>query len=729
MRIAQGAIGEGIARVREAVGIVPRFGEAWNTLGLGLKAQGALTEAIATLVRAAELMPGDPYVLSNLGGALWDAGRLAEAEAVLRQATSIAPALLPAQLARGRIALALGRADMAAECFRAALADGGAEAQGGLGAALLLAGDAAGALGQLHAAAAAAPDNAAIATDLARALAATGAPAAAEARLRALLARAPAERQARLQLGLLLQQRDDRVGAVACLTDLCAEAPDFAPGWLALAVNQGGLGRWADALASFDEAARRMPANPAAHLGRASALQMQERYAEAAEACRAALALAPDLPEAHASLGVVLQELGELDEAVQCHRRVLALRPQLAGQRCSLSQALRDLGRLDEATGEARIAVAQLPQLGFAHASLGFALLAQGAVDEAEACLRRALSLPPEGLDQVCGNGMIALLLGDYAAGLPGFEARWRRPRMARNPILAAGPAWTGTGEIAGRRLLLHAEQGLGDTLQCLRFVPAVVARGAEVLLAVPGKVAPLLPPIAGVSLVPPGQAVPPFDLHCALGSLPAALGLSLADLPGCAMPYLRAPAERRAAWAARLAPAAGGSAAIAGGLFARPMAAPVLRVGLAWSGNPAHRNDRNRSLPLARLAPLLAVAGCQFHMVQTELDDRDVAALAAAGPRLIDQRAGLADLADTAALMDGLDLVISVDSAPAHLAGALGRPLWLLLPAVPDWRWLLRREDSPWYPTARLFRQRVAGDWDEVIGRVAAELARLARR
>jgi hypothetical protein len=294
---------------------------------------------------------------------------------------------------------------------------------------------------------------------------------------------------------------------------------------------------------------------------------------------------------------------------------------------------------------------------------------------------------------------------------------------MAANPVRQAGPAWTGAQDIAGRTVLLYCEQGLGDTLQFLRFVPAVLARGATVKLAVQPDIIPLLPALPGVTPVPLDQGVPEFDLQCPLVSLPAALGLGLDDLAATAAPYLQPPAERAAAWAARLAPPPAAS-----GLFARRSPArPPYRVGLAWSGNPGHANDRNRSLALRQLAPILAVPGCQFHVVQKDVRDTDIAALMAAtgaSPPLVDPRGLIGDLGDTAAIMARMDLVISVDTATAHLAGALGRPLWLLLPAVPDWRWLLRREDSPWYPTARLFRQRIAGDWAEVVERVAAALA-----
>jgi hypothetical protein len=249
----------------------------------------------------------------------------------------------------------------------------------------------------------------------------------------------------------------------------------------------------------------------------------------------------------------------------------------------------------------------------------------------------------------------------------------------------------------AGRRILLFWEQGLGDTLQFLRYVKLVAAKGGEVVLWVQPPVAPLLADWLGVTVVAGTEAdLPQFDVQCSLLSLPRLFATRPDCIPG-AVPYLKPPTV----W---------------------PRRTGALQVGLAWSGRAAHRNDANRSVALAALAPVLAVPGCDFHVLQTEIRAAD-ADSAAQWPQLIDRHAELHDFADTAALVAGLDLVISVDTAVAHLAGALGVPLWLLLPAVPDWRWLLGRDDSPWYPTARLFRQRRAGAWEPVVARVAAAL------
>jgi hypothetical protein len=258
---------------------------------------------------------------------------------------------------------------------------------------------------------------------------------------------------------------------------------------------------------------------------------------------------------------------------------------------------------------------------------------------------------------------------------------------------------------LAGKTILLHAEQGFGDTIQFVRYVPMLAARGAKIVLEVPDSLMPLLGDIDGViAMISRGQPHPPIDLHCPLMSLPLAFGTTLATIPAT-VPYLRAPAERVEAWRARMP------------------ASDKLRVGLVWSGKPTHRNDHNRSLVFERLAPLLAQPDVDFVSLQREVREADAAALQDATSVLrpdLDQ----ADFADTAAIVATLDLVIAVDTAVAHLTGATAKPLWLLLPYCPDWRWMLDRTDSPWYPGARLFRQPRIGDWDSVIGRVAEALA-----
>jgi hypothetical protein len=260
---------------------------------------------------------------------------------------------------------------------------------------------------------------------------------------------------------------------------------------------------------------------------------------------------------------------------------------------------------------------------------------------------------------------------------------------------------WSGE-DIGGRRLLLHAEQGFGDTIQFARYAPLAAARGADITLAVQPPLVPLLTGLPGVAVIADRDPLPPFDRHCALLSLPRVFATTLDTIPG-GVPYIAAPADRVAAWTPRL-PRDG------------------VRIGLAWSGHPANTKDHERSIPFAQLAPLLAVTGTRFVSLQKDVRAADADAFQQCS--ILDLGPDLRDFADTAAVIARLDLVITVDTAVAHLAGAMGKPVWVLLPRTPDFRWLIDRDTSPWYPSARLFRKAGADGWGAVIARVAAALA-----
>jgi hypothetical protein len=270
-------------------------------------------------------------------------------------------------------------------------------------------------------------------------------------------------------------------------------------------------------------------------------------------------------------------------------------------------------------------------------------------------------------------------------------------------------PSWLGEGALDGRTVLLHAEQGLGDTLQFVRYAPLVARRGARVLLEVQPPLLPLLSGFEGVaSVLAQGTKLPAFDLHCPLLSLPLAFGTEIDSIPA-KIPYIGVSDSRRAKWRERLG--------------AREMP----RIGIAWAGSTAHRNNAKRSLALAQFASLLSTPGVEFVSLQKELSEPDAGLLPDFG-NVLQLGEELADFADTAAVIERLDLVISADTSVAHLAGAIGKPVWILIPLAPDFRWLLAREDSPWYPTARLFRQQRLGDWNSVLGRVRTALVRLTQ-
>ncbi len=325
--------------------------------------------------------------------------------------------------------------------------------------------------------------------------------------------------------------------------------------------------------------------------------------------------------------------------------------------------------------------------------NLGAAERALGNFGAAREAYATAIRHVPDYAEAHCGLGLLDLLLGDARAGFASNEWRWRSPNIPA-PLLK-GQRWLGE-PVNGRTILLHYEQGFGDTIQFLRFVPLVAALGGPVLLRSQRSLERLAVTVRGVTrLVPESERLPRYDLHAYLMSLPLLLGL---DGPPsqCEVPYLAPPAARVAHWRQMLPPAA------------------EKRIGLVWSGNPAHDNDLQRSIDADLLAPLLAVPGCAFFSLHPTVEPPT-------GVKRLPGR--LTDFAETAAAIVNLDLVIAVDTAVAHLAGALGRPVWILLPAVPDWRWGLVSLQTPWYPSARLYRQTARGDWAEVLARVAADL------
>lgn len=473
-----------------------------------------------------------------------------------------------------------------------------------------------------------------------------------------------------------LHQRGDLEAAEVRYRQVLGLQPGHADALHHLGLIAYSAGLLDEAAGHIGESLRRKPANAAAHANLALVHHARGDYEGALAECDTALRLQRQFPEAHYNRGNALRELGRLDDAIASYERALRLRPDFVGPLVNRARTLRDLGRFDAA-------------------------LAGNA---------RALALAPDLAEAHLNQAMIHLLRGDFENGLPEFEWRWRDAQLAAARRDFPVPQWQGDIDPAGRTVLVHAEQGLGDTLQFARYTPLLASRGARVVLEVQPPLQNLLRSLpGGVEVIARGDALPPIDLHCPLLSLPLAFGTRPGSIPA-PVGYVQADAARVSRWLARLGPATG------------------TRVGLVWSGNPDHNNDRNRSLPLAALTPLFR-PGLEFVSLQPAIRPGDDKLLQSGQLPLRHFGGELEDFADTAALASCMDLVIAVDTAGAHLAGALGRPLWLLLPWLPDWRWLLDRDDSPWYPTARLFRQPRPGDWASVITAVARLLDGLIAR
>ncbi len=451
------------------------------------------------------------------------------------------------------------------------------------------------------------------------------------------------------------------------------------------------------------------PDNPAYTNNLGTVLLALHRPQEACALFRRATELKPDYAEAHNNLGNALQKLGQWEDAVAAYRHVLAARPRYAEAHCNLGSALRKQGRLEDAQASYRRALECKPDYATALSNLALVLHEQARYEAALPYYDKALALDPDHAEAHANRAVLLLLLGRFAEGWREYEWRWKVDGFTSSPRDLGRPLWDGS-ELNGETILLHAEQGLGSAIQFVRYGSMVAKRGGRVVVECPRPLFGLFSvltqgaPAPVWRLVVRGEPLPEFDLQAPLMSLPRILGTTLDTIPG-AVPYLAADPAAAAAWRERMQPAE------------RPW------VGLVWAGNPRHMNDRNRSMPAGSFAPLAQQAEGSFFSLQVGAAAQDGRTLP-----IHDLGAEIGDFSDTAAIIANLDLVVSVDTAVAHLAGAMARPTWMLIPYVPEWRWLLDRADTPWYPTMRLFRQRAPGDWRELMDRVIAAMAALRR-
>jgi len=440
--------------------------------------------------------------------------------------------------------------------------------------------------------------------------------------------------------------------------------PDYAEALLAQAKVLDRLGHAQDGLAAIDRALALLPRDVEFHFTRGTILASLDRKEEAAAVFGEILARAPSHAEAWRWRGLIYQKLRRYNEAVADLDHALALRPQYPEAEFDRACTLAELKRIDEAL----------------------------------ASYDRVLAMVPDDDLAVFNRATLVLLRGDFANGWRGYERRWAHKEAAAH-LITDKPRWQGDGVLSGKTILVWGEQGYGDCVQFCRYVPMLAAMGAKVVLEVPARLVPLLHRLEGVSVIASGSARPAYDLQCPVMSLPLAFKTTLQTIPAQG-PYLFAEP-------AKLAPGAGP------------------RIGFVWAGNAAHDEDLRRAMPLAALEPLLK-RPLGFHALQKDITPEDAVALQGwAIPQHSDEQN---DFADAAALIMAMDLIITVDTAIAHVAGALGRPVWLMLPFAAEWRWLLDREDSPWYPTMRLFRQTEPGGWAGVVSRIGAALDRLPK-
>jgi Flp pilus assembly protein TadD len=440
---------------------------------------------------------------------------------------------------------------------------------------------------------------------------------------------------------------------------------------------------------------------------KATAATAASDFQRALELYDQAIALDPAHAEAHYKRGNALRNLGRLDAALDSYTRAIRHKPDYAHALCNRGAVQQALGLTDDALASYDQAIALDPQDALAHYNRALVLQAGSRWDEVVASYDRAIAINPGYAEAQYNRALALLFQGDFENGWRAYEWRWKsaqRLGIGRVRNFAQG-LWLGDVSLDGKRLLLHAEAGLGDTLQFCRYARACAARGATVILEVQPPLRELLAGLEGVTQsIAAGSPLPPFDLHCPLMSLPLALKTTLATVPASAK-YLHVDPARLADWRAKL------------GARRRP------RVGLVWSGNPDNTIDARRSIPLADWLPHLP-RDFQYFSLQKQLRDADRATLSGCS-FIVPFDVMSMEFADTAALCECLDVIVTVDTSVAHLCGALGRRTWVLLPQTPDWRWMRDREDTPWYPSMKLYRQRTAGDWDEVLGRVATDLRR----
>jgi tetratricopeptide (TPR) repeat protein len=492
----------------------------------------------------------------------------------------------------------------------------------------------------------------------------------------------------------------------------CRQAIKLRPALLPAYMNLGrallAAGQTDEAIAAFDAVIARKPDAAEARANLAMALHRGQRHGEAIDAAQQAIGLDPNLGAAHLTLGSLQRELGRIDEAIESFKRAIALSPDDARAQVNLGNALLDQDRLDEAEVAIRKAVELDAKLPEAQASLGYLLTSLRQFDQAIAACDRAIALRPDFAEPHWNQGFAYLLAGDFARGWEKYEWRKRHPRYAAAYPSFPQRSWEGE-DIAGRTLLIHAEQGLGDSIQLIRYAAPLAASGIRIVVACDRALIPIFSRVAGVAAaVDKNAALPAFDLWIDQMSLPRILKTRVDNIPA-AEGYLSADPARVTAWQRELATGSGGP-----------------KVGLVWAGNPTHSNDHRRSLQADQVRPWLANGGLNFFSLQVGTKSRDVECLAPLPIRDLSPR--LTDFMETAAAVSNLDLVIAVDTAVAHLAGALGKPVWTLLPYDPDWRWVISHpDDSPWYTSMRLFRQDRPRDWNSVVTRVGEELKKLA--
>ncbi|WP_459711132.1 tetratricopeptide repeat protein [Paraburkholderia sp. 2C] len=520
------------------------------------------------------------------------------------------------------------------------------------------------------------------------------------------LAIAPNSGEVLVMQGLTLADLGRFDAALASLSEAIAGQPDFVDAIYNSAVVLERLGRLEDALARCDRVLALNAQHAPALANKGNVLHALQRFAAALESYDASLEIASSSLEVLCNRAHTLTNLRREPEALESCERAIAIDETYAPAWYHRGCVLHRMHRYEEAIASHDRVLASDPDDKPSRYQRGNALRSLMRHEEALIEFDRVLELEPQHMMTHFSKAFVYLQMGDFEKGWPEYEWRWREAQVGAFRRSFAQPLWLGEEPIEGKTILLHAEQGLGDTLQFCRYAKLVKSLGARVIVEAQASLKSLLADVEGVDqVVSAGEPLPPFDVHTPLLSLPLAFQTELSSIPG-GVPYLRTSDEHVVHWQGLL------------GTRSRP------RIGIAWSGNPNHLDDHNRSIPLEELLGRLPDS-VEWVSVQKFVRGEEQALLEKSNVRHFGEV--ISDFSDTAALMQCLDCVLSVDTSVAHLAGALGRPVWIMLPYLPDWRWLLGRDDSPWYPTARLFRQTSAGEWSDVFERIGSALQSLS--
>ncbi|HVT88132.1 MAG TPA: tetratricopeptide repeat protein [Tepidisphaeraceae bacterium] len=455
------------------------------------------------------------------------------------------------------------------------------------------------------------------------------------------------------------------------------------------------FGRNTEAQELIERAIRNKPHEPTFYVNLGQVYRALNRIDMAEQAQRQAIELDPNIAEAHSNLASILRERRQLEQAETSVRRALNLNPRFPAALINLGNILKDRGQIDQAIESFQQALnfgASRPEI---LNNIGDALRAKGEYAEARTALEEAINLAPDMAVAHWNLSLLHLLAGDLPRGFEEYE--WRLRLIDADSSRFNKHMWDG-GELNGQTILLHAEQGFGDAIQFIRYAPLVAQRGGKIIVECQRTLVKLLRSAPDVSAVfGKGEKLPEFDCHVPMLSLPRIFNTTLESIPAT-VPYLSVDEQLTSQWQSRL-----------------PNEAGIRKIGLVWQGNPKHINNRNRSLSPTNFQPLINLPGVKCFSLQIG---------GAPVHNVTDLASDLRDFADTAAALNELDLLITVDTAATHVAGAMGRPVWLLLPLIPDWRWLLDRADSPWYPTMRIFRQAKVGDWSDVMDQIMQALA-----